>query len=66
MDFLRASGGIISKTTLGESEESYSDLRANGNCVMRIRVTRGLGVVFQMIECYHFSCQFVESEKRLE
>ena len=29
MHFLRASWGIISKTKLVESEETYSDLRAN-------------------------------------
>ena len=37
--FLRASRGIVSKTVLVESEESYSDYR-----VMRNLVMRGLGV----------------------
>ena len=41
---LRASGGLISKTTLVESEESYSDLRASENRVTRNLVMRRLGV----------------------
>lgn len=44
VDFLRASGGIISKKTLVESEETYSDLRATGNRATWNRVMRGLGV----------------------
>ena len=45
VDFLRASRGIVYKKTLVESEETNPDYRASGNRVMRIRVTRGLGVL---------------------
>ena len=44
VDFFLAIGGFMSKTLLVESEESYSDLRASGKHITRIRVTRGLGV----------------------
>ena len=50
MDFLRASGGITSKTALGESEEGYLDLRASGYRVTQIRITRGLGVLGHHVE----------------
>ena len=33
VNFLRASGGIVSKKTLVESEETNSDYRASGNRV---------------------------------
>jgi hypothetical protein len=45
VDFWRISGGITSKTALGESEESYSDLHESGNRGTQIRVMRGLGVL---------------------
>ena len=44
MNFLRASGGIVSKTVLVESGESYSDKCASGNRATPIHVTRRLGV----------------------
>ena len=40
--FVRTSGGFISKIWLVESEESYSDWCANGNCITRVRILRGI------------------------